>query len=185
MGKKLSNTYIRDRKNKMRKGIEGFEEHIKRLGESRQKRENRYGTYHELIIKGQEDRLTGKEFILYEDESMKISYSYGYFEKGSRILEGSFANGIFNEEVQKNYGILDVINSVPDQYVNNLKKYPAYFDGRVYQLGKNAYDFILNNDISFEDYVNVMSIIQPEVTFPMFKHGYDSRELELKNIRYK
>lgn len=180
--RKYSNTYIRDNKNRKRNNAAIMDESIERQAKSKINRESRYGKYPELILEGQEDRINGESFKLYEDESMRLSYSYGYYEKASRTLVGAFSKGIISEEEQKNIGMMDVINDIPEQYINCLKKYSAYLEGRIFQLGKNAYDFTLSNGISFEDYVNIMSIIQVEVNHPTFKDGYEARDLELKGM---
>lgn len=181
--RKYSNTYIRDNKNRKRNNAAIMDEKIKRMAESKINHASRYGKHPELIIKGQEDRINGVSYKLYDDESMRLSYSYGYYEKASRTLEGAFSKKIISEEEQKNIGMMDVVNEIPEQYINSLKQYSVYLEGRIYQLGKNAYDFTLSNGIDFEDYVNIMSIIQSEVNHPMFRQGYAARELELKSIR--
>lgn len=175
---KYSKTYIRDNKKRKRENAAIMDEKIKRMAENKMDFERRYGTYPDLIIMGQEERINGDAFRVFEDESMKLSYSYGYYEKASKLLEGLFFKGVFDEEKQKEFGMLDVINEIPQQYIKNLKQYPAYLEGRIYQMGKNAYDFTLNNGLSFEDYVNIMSIIQQEVNSSIFKEGYNARRIE-------
>lgn len=174
-----NHNYIRYRKNTARNSAVDREESIRRMGVNRVKREEKYGKYANLIIVGEHDRLNGESPQVFEDELMQLSYSYGYYERGSRVLVGKFETGIYSEEEQRNFGINDFIYGVPERFLSTLKEYDSYMEGRIYQMGVSIYDFINQKGITIEDYIKVMGIICPEVKEKQFIEGYLSR-LEMK-----
>lgn len=177
--------YMRNKKNKQRSIKENIEIALMKSERNREINEKKYGKYRELISVGENDRICGSKPQIFEDESMQTSYSYGFYEKGSKVLEGNFARGLYTNEEQKNLGIMDIINSVPEKFVNNLKEYPAYLEGRVYQMGKKACDFIVEQGMTIDEYISIMSIINPEINNSAFVDGYNDRYNELTNKKHK
>lgn len=178
--------YMRNKKNFARIASEEGNKSLQRQSERKIQNENKYGKYYDLLLLGQNDRISGTAPQTLDDEVKQISYSYGYFEKGSRVLEGKFAKGELSTEDQRNFGIADFIHSIPEKYLNNLKKYPAYLEGRIYQMGKSSYDFCAQNDLDFKIYVDTMAVLSPEVTTEIFKAGYEARQEEyLSQKRHK
>lgn len=182
-----SHSYMKDKKNNQRNKIEDKENSLRNRGAKRIENENKYGSqkFASLITVGENDRIAGNHPQDTGDEKMQVSYTYGYVEKGSRVLEGKFASGIFTEEIQRNFGIVDFIHNIPEKYIKNLKTYPAYLEGRVYQMGKAAYDYCLEHNISFEEYSQTMEILYPEIKMSAFKAGYETREIEVVNKKSK
>lgn len=170
--------YVRNRKNRARARLENSELAIKINAERKQEHEEKYGKYPNYILMGEKDRIKGIPPQIVEDENKQISYYYGYYEKGSRVLEGLFADGVYTQEEQRIFGITDLINGLPEKNIAGLKKYKAYMDGRVYQKGRESYDFIKENNLSFEEYVHMMEILFPEVLEPIFREGYNSKTIE-------
>lgn len=166
-----SHTYMRNKKNFQRQVNEMLEASIQTDIDNKIKYEEKYGKFNGLIIVGTTDRINGDEPQIYDEEKQK-SYLYGYYERGSKVLEGNFAKEIYTYEEQRAFGISDLKNNIPDKFLQKLKEYPAYLEGRIYQMGKNAYDFITENGITLEDYINLMKIIYPEVANEAFKLGY-------------
>lgn len=177
--------YIREKKNFHRQMQENIESSLKKDYENTIRNEAKYGKYFGLIIEGENDRIVGKEPQSFEDKERQISYSYGYFERGSRVLEGKFARGVFSEEEQRNFGILDYIHNVPEKYLKNLKEYPSYLYGRIYAMGRNAYDFTSEKGLSYEEYISTMELIYPEIRCQAFKDGYNARRIEIANFGEK
>lgn len=177
--------YIRNRKNLARIVVEEVEKSLQRQNERKIQNENKYGKYYDLLLAGQSDRVSGSAPQTLDDEAKQLSYSYGYFEKGSRVLEGKFAKGDLSIEEQRNFGITDLIHNIPPKYLNDLKKYPSYLEGRIYQMGKSSYDYCANQNISLEEYIQIMGIIYPEVNTTIFKEGYEARMEELNQRKHK
>lgn len=180
-----NHNYVRDRKNTARARVENKQKSLKQEAERKKEKIEKYGNNPQLILIGEKDRINGLQPQQIADEALKISYNYGYYERGSRVLEGLFLDGIYTEEEQKKIGILDVINGVSDKYIDNLKDYKAYINGRIYQKGREAFTFIEENNISFEEYVSMMEILFPEVNEPAFKEGYYSKKIENENNHNK
>lgn len=174
-----SNYYVRNKKNYARIRYDDKENAIKIKSERKIENEEKYGKSRNLILVGESDRINGNTPQIIEDKSLQASYAYGFFERGSRVLEGKFANNEFTSEEQKKFGIIDFINGVPENSIKNLKKYPAYSEGRIYQMGKSAYDYCIENNISIESYIKKMEVIYPEIKTPPFIEGYETRKNEL------
>ena len=182
-----NHTYIRDKKNYYRIISETKEEALNRENKRKKLNEQKYGKQkdYERINEGKNDRLAGNAPKLFEDKSMQKAYLHGYYENGSKALDGEFSKGTFSQEQQLEFGILDLKNGVPDKYLKHLKQYPAYVEGRIYQMGKNAYDFTYENGIEYDDYFSVMELMYPEIKAPIFKEGYKARELEYSKSKHK
>ena len=177
--------YMRAKKNFHRQLQENCESSLKRDYEKTVKNESKYGKYPSLITEGEKNRIDGDAPQVLNDEKRQISYSYGYFERGSRVLEGKFARGVFSEEEQRKFGILDYIHNVPEKYLQNLKAYPSYLFGRIYEMGRSTYDLTLEQGISCEEYIFTMGLIYPEVKNPVFKTGYEERQKEYLKLKRK
>ena len=171
MRHKDNHTYMRDKKARIRNISETKEESLRKENERKILNEQKYGKqiHHEKINEGKNDRLEGNPPKSFEDTSMQTAYLHGYHEYGSRALEGQFANKIFQEEAQKTFGMLDLIHNIPEEYTKNLRKYPHYNEGRIYQMGKNTFDFIYENDINYDDYIFMMELIYPEIKSQIFR----------------
>lgn len=182
-----NHNYMRDKKNNHRIIAEEKEISLKNQAERKMNNESKYGKvkFANLIIIGERDRIGGIPPQNIDSEDKKIPYSYGYFEKGSRTLEGKFASGTFDESSQRKFGILDFIHKIPEVYIASLKRYPSYLEGRIYQMGKKAYDDCIENNLSIEEYSQIMEILYPEIKSSSFKEGYEAREKELQNIKPK
>lgn len=175
--------YMREKKNFHRHIQEEKESSLKRDYEKLVRNKVKYGKYPSLITEGENDRIEGDAPQILNDEERQISYSYGYFERGSRVLEGKFARGVFSEEEQRNFGIIDYIHNIPEKYLKNLKEYPNYLYGRIYAIGRSVYDFTLENGLSYEEYIFTMEIRYPEVKSEAFKDGYETRRIEISTLR--
>ena len=172
--------YMRNQKNKLRIRQEEIEISLKKKGENREKREEKYGKYPELIKLGEVDRIGGHIPKQIDDAEMKISYEYGFFQRGSRVLAGEFEKGTYSNEEQRNFGISDLINGVDDSALANLSDYPNYMNGRIFQMGVKIYDYITENNITIDEYIYLMSMFNTNVTNPEFKNGYNY-QVEMKN----
>lgn len=177
--------YVRNRKNNARARLENSELALKINAERKQEYIQKYGKYYDLLLAGEKDRVKGLPPQKMDDTTKQTSYDYGYYERGSRVLEGLFAAGTFTEQEQRNLGIADIINGVSEKNTGNLKKYNAYMNGRNYQKGREAYTFITENNISYEEYAQMMEILFPEVNDPSFKEGYNSKLIEIENTNHK
>ena len=131
---------------------------------------------------GGTDRISGNPPQDIEDEKEKISYLYGYYERGSRILVGKFEKGICSPEEQTKFGMSDLIYGVPEEFLNHLKQYPSYMEGRIYKMGISAYNFLMEKGMTIEEYINVMGIIYPEVKEKQFMEEYLSR-IKVKKLK--
>ena len=174
-----NHNYIRNRKNTARNSVVAKEESIRRMGANRVKREEKYGKYAKLIIAAEHDRINGELPQVFEEESMQLSYFYGYYERGSRVLVGKFETGIYSEEEQRKFGMNDFLYGVPEKFLKSLKKYNSYREGRIYQMGVSSYDFIVEKGITVDEYIKVIGLVCPEVKEKQFIEGYLSR-LEMK-----
>lgn len=183
--KKQDPHYIRNKKNRQRELQNGTKERLKNLAELKIKNAEKYGTYPELIKIGEFDRIGGNAPQFIENEDMKKSYEYGYYVKGSRLLAGEFEKGTYSAEEQRNFGIRDLNNGVIDEYLLNLTDYSDYINGRIYQMGRNIYDYIIENNIQIEDYISLMSLFNENLKNPEFKNGYNDRENEIQEINQK
>lgn len=177
--------YIRNKKNIDRICVEIKEESKKREFERKEKNKEKYGGHGLLIVEGKNDRINKIKPKSFEDASMEKSYLYGYYQYGSLLLEGTFVKEEYTPEEQMEFGMMDVINEIPEKYIRGLKKYPQYMNGRLYQLGKNACDFIIAEGITIEDYTKLVSIVSPEVTSETFIKGYNDRLNEYENKKTK
>ena len=176
---KTNDYYMRNKKNHIRACINAKDTALKSAYDRKQSNKEKYGTNDHIILIGESDRLSLNAPQEIEDEQMQKSYSYGYFERGSRVLAGKFNQGQYSEEQQRNFGICDVMYNVPEKFLTNLKEFPSYLSGRLYGLGSKAYDYVVENNMSLDDYIGLMSIIYPEVTAKEFKEGFLVRENEL------
>ena len=178
--KRQYHNYMRYQKNKLREIQEGQEKSLKNLAESKTNNEEKYGKYPELIKIGEADRIGGHFPQIIDNEEMKKSYEYGYYIKGSRMLAGKFENGTYSAEEQRKFGIRDYNNGIKDENLLNIKDFPHYMNGRIYQMGRNIYDYLEVNNLEIDEYINLMSLIYPNVANPEFKMGYyeekESRE---------
>ena len=178
---KTNDYKMRDKKNHARACADSKEASLKNTYERKQANKEKYGTNDKLIFLGETDRLVLNAPQLIEDAERQQAYSYGYFERGSRVLAGKFSQGVYSEEEQRNFGIHDVIYNVPVNFLINLKEYPAYLSGRLFELGGKAYEFALENNMSLEDYIGLMNFINPEVTTKEFAEGFLARKNEINN----
>lgn len=177
--------YMKNKKNYARKCADVKDAALKGNYDRKVANEGKYGNNEQMITIGVADRLGFNEPKKIDDIQMQTSYSYGYFERGSRVLDGNIDNGLYSEEEQRKYGIYDVIHNVPEKYLTELKKRSSYLNGRLYALGSKAYDFALENNMSLEDYVNLMGIMCPKVKTKEFIEGFISRENEIKEKNKK
>lgn len=178
--KKQYHNYMRDQKNKLRERLDGQEDALKKMAKSKEQNESKYGKYKELIKLGEFDRIKGNNPQVIENEEKQISYTYGYFERGSRALAGELKKGTYSPEEQRFFGINDLNNGLREEHLFNLKDFPNYMNGRIYQMGRNIYNYIEESDITIEEYIHVMSIINENLKNPEFKMGYYSRKEELE-----
>ena len=82
------------------------------MQEKRIAKENKYGKHSNLILIGENDRIGRNARVLFDDELMKKSYSYGFYERGSRVLEGKIAYDLTLEKnINFTYFILTKKNS--------------------------------------------------------------------------
>ena len=183
--KKMYHNYIRDQKNKLRNLLDGKERTLKRMIELKEKNEEKYGKYPELIKLGENDRLGGHIPQKLDNEEMKKSYEYGYFIRGSRVLAAQFEKGTYSLLEQRIFGIRDLNNGIEDECLLNLKDYPCYMNGRIYQMGRNIYDYIIENNIQIEEYISLMSLINENFKNPEFKNGYNDKKNEIEQINQK
>lgn len=180
-----NHNYMRNQKNKLREKLDGQEKLLKKLGESKAKSEEKYGKYPELIKLGEQDRIRGHNPQIIDDEDMKKSYEYGFYEKGSRTLAGAIEKGALSAEEQRYFGIRDLNNGLKDESLITLKQCPHYMNGRIYQMGRNIYNYITENNISIDDYINLMSLINPDVSSLEFKKGYYDQKKEIEETNNK
>lgn len=151
----------------------------------------KYGRIQELINLGKEDRLKGKQpnTTNCTGERKKTSYNYGYFEQGSRALAGFFVNNKTSQEEQFERGKIDFENGVPKEYLANFKDFPSYIEGYNYQnafnLGIDSYNYITEQDISLENYIEIMKLFCPLVTTEAFKQGYESKKAKCEQSSSK
>lgn len=167
--------YIKNKKNYARVRQDGKDTSLKGDYERKIANEEKYGTNDTIILLGGADRIAGNPPRKIDDVKMKKAYLYGYYERGSRVLEGEFANGIYLSEKQREFGMSDFLYGVPEKFLNSLKQYPSYIEGRIYQMGINAYDYITEKGITIEEYIATIGIIYPEVKEKQFMDGYLSR----------
>jgi len=182
-----NHNYIRNKKNRIRIYDEEREVSLKKTAERKEQNESKYGKvkYANLILIGEADRLAGNPLQDTGDKEKQIPYTYGYIEKASRVLEGHFASGRYDEPVQRKFGMLDFIHKIPERHIKNLKKYPAYLEGRVYQMGQVAYDYCTEHNLDVEEYIQTMRLFYSEVDLPTFKEGYAAREAEINKNSHK
>lgn len=76
----------------------------------------------------------------------------------------------------------DFIYGIPDEFLKYLKQYPSYMEGRIYQMGICAYDFIREKGMTIEEYISVIGIIYPEIKEKQFMEGYHSK-IEVKILK--
>lgn len=188
MGKTIgTHNYIRDLKNRMRKFDEEKKYALIHENKNKIENENKYGKQKdaELINIGKKDRQDRLSPKVFEDESKKKAYNYGYFERGSVLLEGEFYKNNYSIEEQMMFGISDQINKVPEKHLKGLTKYPAYEYGVNYQKGREAYDYVIEKGMTLEEYIFTMHVFFPEVKSEAFKEGYLQREKELAENKPK
>lgn len=138
------------------------------------------------MLCGVEDRLKRVAPVFFEQESKNKSYRYGYTYKGSTVLEGKFYRGECNNEEMYSHGISDFQNHVPEAHIQHLLNYHFYLKGRAFQMGREAYQFTKENNISLEDYLSIMSIIYPEMQDEEFKNGYyEAKEKSKTKLKIK
>lgn len=185
--KKQYHNYMRDQKNKLRQRLDGQERALQKKIESKVKYEENYGKYPELFELGELDRIGGHNPQIIDDKDMKKSYEYGFFKKGSKTLAGEFARDKHSIEEQRQFGIRDLNNGVKNEELFNLTDYPNYMNGRIYQMGRNIYKYIEENNLEIDEYISVMSIIYPNIANPEFKIGYyeQKEEIEEKNKKIR
>lgn len=183
--KKQYPNYMRDQKNKLHKKLDGQKALLIKLNESKINREEKYGKHPELIKLGEADRLGGNPPQIIENEDMKKSYEYGFYIKGSRLLAGEFEKGRFSIEEQRKFGISDLSNGIKEEHLINLKDYPEYMNGRIYQMGRNIYYYIENNNLSIEEYIGLMSLVNGDINNPEFKNGYNDQKDEIAQTSKK
>jgi len=183
--KKQYRNYMRDQKNKLHKKLDGQKALLIKLNESKINHEEKYGKYPELIKLGEVDRIGGHSPQIIDNEEMKKSYEYGFYIKGSRLLAGEFEKGTFSTEEQRNFGISDLSNGIKDEHLINLKDYPEYMNGRIYQMGRNIYYYIENNNFSIEEYIGLMSLVNEDINNPEFKNGYNDQKNEVEQTNKK
>lgn len=174
--------YMKNKKNYARVRRDGKEESLRGSYERKTAQEEKYGTNDTLILLGGSDRIACNPPREIDDAKMEKAYLYGYYERGSRVLAGKFANGIYSPEEQRKFGMSDFINGVPEKFLKYLKQYPSYVEGRIYQMGVCAYDFITEKGMTIEEYIGVMGIIYPEIKEKQFMDGYFSR-IEVKILK--
>lgn len=173
-----NHNYMRKIKNKQREKEFGKELSLKKLAKAKMENEEKYGKYPELIKIGEADRIGGNLPPVISEEEVKKSYEYGYYIKGSRTLAGKFQQGIYSLEEQRIFGMRDLNNGIEDQHLLNLVNYPNYMNGRIYQKGRNIYNYITENNLSIEEYISLMSIIDESIKHPEFEHGYYDQKQE-------
>lgn len=178
-----NHNYIRNVKNKYRIMAEEKEISLKVTAERMMENRRKYGdpVNSNFIKIGEADRVAGTPPQDLNDEKIQISYNYGYFEKGSRVLEGHFASGRFDKSVQSKIGMHDIINNIPEKYIENLKKYPSYLEGRSYQIGQISYDYCLEHNISIDEYAQATGLFNSEINLSAFREGYEAREKEINH----
>jgi len=181
--KKQYSNYVRNKKNKFQDKLNYFEESLKNTAKTKEYIKETYGKYSELITLGEVERLEGISPRVIKDEEMKTSYEYGFYIKGSRVLAGEFEKEMFSEEEQRYYGIIDLNNGVKDEHLETLKNYPHYINGRIYQMGRNIYNYIEENGLTIEEYINIMSIINPYLLNQEFKNGYYKQKAEIEETK--
>lgn len=183
--KKMYHNYMRDQKNKLREYQDGQERSLKKLAESKMNHEDKYGKYPELIKIGEADRIGGYFPQNIENDEMKKSYEYGYYVKASRTLAGYFEKGKYSAEEQRQFGIRDYNNGIKDEYLLTLKDFVHYMNGRIYQMGRNIYDYLEESNLEIDEYINLMSIIYPNIANPEFKMGYYEEKTLKENKKRK
>jgi hypothetical protein len=85
-----------------------------------------------------------------------------------------------SKEDQRYYGIIDFKNGVKENQLQILNDYPYYIDGRIYQMGREIYSYITENNLTIEDYINMMSIVNPHLLNDEFKNGYYDKKNEIE-----
>lgn len=178
--KKQYHYYMRDQKNKLRERLDGQEHSLKKIAESKVNYEENYGKHPELIVPGSLDRICGCAPQILENEEKQKSYDYGFFKRGSILLAGTFEKGEYSAEEQRQFGITDLNNGVKNDELLNLINYQNYMNGRIYQMGKDIYNYITENNISIDDYISLMSTFNKNVTNQEFKNGYYDQKIELE-----
>lgn len=173
---KNNNNYMRDKKNRHRNLTTIGEQSLKTDYKNKVRYEENYGKHYNLLLEGENDRINGKPSKKIEDTSMQTSYNYGYYERASRVLVGKFTQEVFPPEKQREIGMNDVNNNIPQQYIIKLKEFTFYLEGMSYQMGVNSYDFVTMYNISIEEYFKTMKIICPEIIEEAFIEGYYSIE---------
>lgn len=167
--------YIKNKKNYARVRQDGKDISLKGDYERKIAKEEKYGTNDTIILLGGADRIASNPPQKIDDVKMEKAYLYGYYERGSRVLAGEFEKGIYSSEEQRKFGMNDFIYGIPEEFLKYLKQYPSYNEGRVYQMGIYAYDFITEKGITIQEYISVIGIIYPEIKEKQFMEGYLSR----------
>lgn len=186
---KNSHNYMRNKKNEQFDKYIGAQRTRKRDEDNRQKRLEVCGINRELIELGKEDRIKGFPPREFTDENDKKSYFWGYYDRGSILIEGKIYQKKLSDAEIWDYGFTDAINNIPVEKVKKLLENSIYCEGnkkgKIFLLGYEAYDYIIHNNMSLEEYIRVMSIVIPEILDEEFKKGYYTREEELKSHKNK
>lgn len=140
-------------------------------------------TGRDLVIKGAQDRLNQKKPFSFKLKWEQDKYNYGYYERGNRILIANLQK--YTKEKQLEIGTKEFLNGISEEYLDYFEASPFYVEGylqakKIYiqEKGRKAYLYTIQNNISLEDYIKVMEIIDPDVAVQDFVIGFHKASVD-------
>lgn len=167
------------------------EDNEKKRQEAKQQLAKKYGGIKELVNLGKEDRIKGIKPCPdnYSHENEQTSYSYGYFELGSKTLAGFFTKNKISKEEQSEIGKRDFENGLPEEYLTFFKDFPSYIEGyrsqKAFSLGAKDYHYIRETGIELIDYIDFMQMFEPLVSIEAYRQGYESEKAKYEQTSSK